>query len=120
MCSLEDAVACRALLAAQEAVLVGGHGLDEGPEVLEGDVLAVTNTHLTQDLAEALLRSNALWTRRHKHGHVLPSGAIQTGILLESLVPLSEELMEAPLLPAEDGSVFLSTVLHQPPRLLQI
>lgn len=44
-------------------MLGGGQGLDEGPEVLEGDALAVTDPHLTQDLAEALVRSKGLGTQ---------------------------------------------------------
>lgn len=53
-------------------MLGGGQGLDEVPEVLEGDALAITDAHLTQDLTEALVCSEALWTQRHEQGHGLP------------------------------------------------
>ena len=82
VCSHEEAAAGRALLAAQDAVLAGSQGLNQGPEVLEGDALALTNAHLMQDFPEALLCPEALWTRRHKQGHV-PSAGLHTDVLLE-------------------------------------
>lgn len=64
--SQEDAAAGGALLAAEEAVLRGGQGLDQSPEMLERDALAITDAHLAQDFTKALVCSQALTTQGHQ------------------------------------------------------
>lgn len=53
--SQQDAAAGGAALSAQEGMLWGGYWLNQGPEVREGDALAVSDTHLPQDVVSSHL-----------------------------------------------------------------
>lgn len=53
--SQQDAAAGGAALSAQDGMLWGGYWLNQGPEVREGDVLTVSDTHLPQDVVSSHL-----------------------------------------------------------------
>lgn len=93
-------------------MLGGGQGLDEGPEVLEGDALAIADAHLTQDITEALVCSQALWTQGHERGTRSPiSRCSNTAALPEFKVHLggSEGVLQSTSLLLATGTLDAST-----------
>lgn len=64
--SQQHAAAGRARPAAHGAELRRGYGLDQGPELVEGDALALTYAHLLEEISHALVCADPLGKHRRE------------------------------------------------------